>query len=197
MITVRGAHPVDVPGAYRVCLQTGDGGADATDRYRNPELIGHVFVGPYLAGEPDLALVAVDAEGVIGYCVATPDTRVFEGWCERAWWPALRAQYPPLDDSAPDARLRRWIHVPWSPPDDVVAGHPAHLHINLLERGRGTGLGRELMERSMAALAARGAPALHVTVSARNEHALGFYRHLGFEELLTSPSAVFLGTRLG
>lgn len=197
MIHVRAAHPVDVPGAYRVCLMTGDAGADATARYRNPDLLGHAFVGPYLVGEPDVALVAVDALGVAGYCVATPDTRSFEAWCERAWWPTLRAQYPALEDDTPDARLARWIHAPWSPPDAVVTGHPAHLHINLLERVRGTGIGRALMERSMAELAARGAAALHVTVSARNANALGFYRHLGFRELQSGPSAVFLGATLG
>jgi GNAT superfamily N-acetyltransferase len=91
----------------------------------------------------------------------------------------------------------RWIHAPWSPPDEITDGHPAHLHINLLARARGTGLGRELMERTMTALWARGAPALHVAVSARNDRALGFYAHLGFAELHHDVNAVFLGVVLG
>jgi ribosomal protein S18 acetylase RimI-like enzyme len=196
VISVRTALSPDVPGVYRVCLLTGDAGADATGRYRDPDLLGHVFAGPYLRAEPDLALVVVDEEGVAGYCLATPDTRAFEAWCEREWWPSLRARYPLPDDGTPDGRLVRWIHAPWSPPDAVVAGHPAHLHVNLLARARGTGLGRDLMERTMSALATRGAPALHVAVSARNEHALGFYRHLGFRELPYDGGAVFLGIDL-
>ena len=192
VISVRPAHPVDVPGVYRVCLRTGDAGAAATGRYRDPDLLGHVFAGPDLRARPDLDLVAVDEAGVAGYCVATPDIRAFEAWCEREWWPVLRAEYPLLKDGTPDGRLVRWIHVPWSPADAIVAGHPAHFHVNLLARARGTGLGRALMERTMAALVGCGAPALHVSVSARNEHALGFYAHLGFRELRRDGSAVFL-----
>ena len=56
----------DLPGAYRVCLLTGDAGRDASTIYRNPELLGHVFVGPYIVGQPDLALVVADEVGIAG-----------------------------------------------------------------------------------------------------------------------------------
>jgi ribosomal protein S18 acetylase RimI-like enzyme len=82
------------------------------------------------------------------------------------------------------------------PADAIVVDHPAHLHINLLARARGTGLGRQFMERTMTALARRGVPALHVAVFARNEHALGFYRHLGFRKLWGDGGAAFLGVEL-
>ena len=70
----RSARPCDAPGAYRVCLLTGDAGEDASDRYDNPDLLGHTYVGPYLAADADLNLVVVDAEGVCGYLLATADT---------------------------------------------------------------------------------------------------------------------------
>ena len=67
----------DLPGAYRVCLLTGDAGRDASTIYRNPELLGHVFVGPYIVGQPDLALVVADDAGIAGYALAAADTRGF------------------------------------------------------------------------------------------------------------------------
>ena len=131
MTTVRAAGLQDAPGAYRVCLMTGDSGRDATALHHNPDLLGHVYVGPYLAGAPDHALVVVDPLGVAGYCLATPDTRAFEQWAEQHWWPALRDQYPNPGEPRADADLIRHIHAPGRAPADVVTLFPAHLHIDL------------------------------------------------------------------
>ena len=69
-------------------------------------------------------------------------------------------------------------------PPEIVEAYPAHLHIDLLERVRGTGAGRRLIELQLAQLAAAGAPACHLNVGATNENAIAFYRHLGWEVLL-------------
>jgi hypothetical protein len=38
-----------------VCLKTGDHGEDAEPLYReDPDALGRIFVGPYLAFEPEL-----------------------------------------------------------------------------------------------------------------------------------------------
>jgi ribosomal protein S18 acetylase RimI-like enzyme len=47
---------------------------------------------------------------------------------------------------------------------------------------QGTGLGYELVRRSMAALAAHGCRAVSLTVTAANEQALSLYRRMGFVE---------------
>lgn len=47
---------------------------------------------------------------------------------------------------------------------------------------QGTGLGYELMRRSMEALAAHGCRAVSLTVTAANQSALRLYRQMGFEE---------------
>jgi GNAT superfamily N-acetyltransferase len=196
MTAIRRALPLDLPGAYRVCLLTGDSGRDGTHRFRNPDLIGHVYVGPYIVGRPDLALVAVDAEGVSGYCLAAPDTRAFEAWCEREWFPALRAQYPFTDDPSPDGDLVRLIHAPAAAPDAVVREFPAHLHIDLLERTRGQGTGRAMVERNLATLRSLGAPGLHLDVVAVNANAIAFYEHLGFHALERRGDSLFMGMEL-
>jgi ribosomal protein S18 acetylase RimI-like enzyme len=155
-----------------------------------------VFVGPYVVGEPGFALVVADAAGIAGYCLATADTRVFEAWCEACWWPPLRAQYPLPADASPDGELVARIHAPSRAPDVVVAEYPAHLHIDLLERTRGLGLGRVLVERQIAALRSRGTRGLHLDVAADNAHAIGFYEHLGFAPLLELETSVLMGIRL-
>jgi ribosomal protein S18 acetylase RimI-like enzyme len=81
-------------------------------------------------------------------------------------------------------------------PDDVVAEHPAHLHVDLLPRLQGRGLGRVVMTAMFAVLATDGATGVHLGVGPGNTRALGFYERLGFTELLRAPHVVFLGRAL-
>jgi ribosomal protein S18 acetylase RimI-like enzyme len=186
---------------YRVCLETGHAGGDATARHRNPDLLGHVYVGPYLAGAPEHAFVVADDAGVAGYTLGAADTVAFAAWAEERWWPPLRAQYPlgdtaSLDPASPDAELVHLLHTPGSAPDAVVAEYPAHLHIDLLPRIQGQGIGRALLERLFESLHRAGAEGVHLGVAEENERARRFYSHLGFEELDAVPGARFLGMRL-
>ncbi len=197
---IRGYRPADLPDLYRICLQTGDSGEDATPLYRDPDLLGHMFAGPYGRFEPSLAFVAEDQAGVGGYCLGALDTRAFEQCLEAEWWPGLRLRYPEPDPAArdrwtPDEQLAYQIHHPWRADGDLVAGFPSHLHIDLLPRLQGGGHGRRLIERQLAALAERRSPGVHFHVSAGNRRALGFYRHLGFTELRPGEHHV-LGMRL-
>lgn len=196
MVTIRAATLADLPGAYRVCLLTGDAGADGSTRFRNPDLLGHVFVGPYIAGERSLANVVVDEDGVAGYCLAALDTRAFRDWAEAEWWPVLRAQYPLLEDGSEDAEIIRLIHEPPIAPAAIVDRYPSHLHIDLLDRARGSGLGRHLIDGQVAALRERGSRGVHLDVAATNTNAISFYRHLGFGELATLEDSILMGRLL-
>ena len=196
MPVVRPALAMDLPGAYRVCLLTGDAGRDGSALFRNPDLLGHVYVGPYITGEPDLALVVADAEGIAGYCLAVADTRAFEAWCEAHWWPMLRAQYPLPADATPDGEMVGLIHAPAHAPEAVVRDYPAHLHIDLLERTRGLGLGRALVERQLSALRARGVPGLYLDVANDNAKAIAFYEHLGFAAVHRLETSSLMARRL-
>lgn len=179
--TMRPFHASDLPGMYRVCLLTGAAGEDATALYGDPDLLAHVYCGPYPVADPGLSLVVVDELGVAGYVVATADTAAFRAWCEEAWWPALRARYAPVadpGDGTQDHVLRARLHAPDTSP--VPAGAPAHLHIDLLPRLQGQGWGRRLIEGLADALRARGVPGVHLGVDVRNTRAVAFYEHLGF-----------------
>lgn len=186
--TLRPYHPSDLPGMYRVCLLTGDAGKDSTPLYRDPEVLAHVYCGPYPVADPSLTFVVVDDEGVAGYVVGTADTAAFEAWREDAWWPVLRARYPDggdPGDGTQDHVLRARIHHPDTTP--APAGAPAHLHIDLLPRAQGHGWGRLLIEALARELRARGVPGVHLGVDARNTHAIAFYEHLGFRRDTTYP----------
>jgi ribosomal protein S18 acetylase RimI-like enzyme len=196
MPVIRPALAMDLPGAYRVCLLTGDSGRDASAQFRNPDLLGHVYVGPYVTGEPDLALVVADGEGVAGYCLAVANTRAFERWCEASWWPTLRAQYPLPADATPDGELVGLIHAPAPAPEAVLRDYPAHLHIDLLERTRGLGLGRALVERQLTALRDRGVPGLYLDVARDNANAIAFYDHLGFAAVHELDRSILMARRL-
>jgi ribosomal protein S18 acetylase RimI-like enzyme len=196
VIQVRRATLHDLPGAYRVCLLTGDAGMDASSLFRDPDLLGHVYVGPYLVGEPDLALVAADEGGVVGYCLAARDSRALAAWAEREWWPTLRARYPRRDDSSADAKVVELLHHPPTIDDGVLDEYPAELHIDLVARARGAGLGRRLVEAEMAQLAEAGAPGCHLVAATSNTNAIAFYEHLGWRVLQRDHNDTVMGIGL-
>ncbi|MGB7820235.1 MAG: GNAT family N-acetyltransferase [Ornithinibacter sp.] len=183
---LRPATVHDLPGVYRVCLQTGLSGRDATGTHADPDLLGHVYVGPYVLFPDAVALVIADGRGVAGYCVGVPDTAAFEEWCEGEWWPTLREQHPaepPAASATPaDLALVRRIHRPVTTDAGLVAAHPAHLHIDLLPRLQGQGWGRRAMDRLLERLAEKGASAVHLGVAEDNPGAHAFYERLGFTE---------------
>ena len=179
---IRTYRPGEEQVLYDICLLTGDSGADATALYEDPRLLGEVYVGPYLRFADALALVGVDGSGVAGYVLGVPDTVAFEQWCEREWWPDLRARYPlgTFPAESPDDRIVRLIHHPPTASPDVVERYPAHLHIDLLPRLQGQGDGRRLLTALLDGL---GAPGIHLGVGVANQRAIGFYRRMGFTEV--------------
>jgi ribosomal protein S18 acetylase RimI-like enzyme len=196
MLRIKTAGLHDLAGVYRTCLRAGDAGKDATTLYRDPDLLGHVYAGPYIAHGQGTQLVVVDEAGVAGYLLSTDDTLAFEAWAAAQWWPPLRARYPRLDDDSADANMVRHIHEPERTPVDLAQEFPAHLHIDLDDRARGSGLGRVLIERLMTELRERGVIGLHLGVDIDNPNAIGFYEHLGFREVDREPGGVLMGIHL-
>lgn len=200
-VTIRRARPSDRHAVYDVCLRTGDMGRDARGMYDDGSLLGHVYAGPYLALEPDLAFVLVedgDPSGTPqGYCLGALDTAAFEERCEQAWWPDLRASYPrgvPRRES--DQELVELIHRPQSTPAWIVQRHPSHLHIDLLDSLQGRGLGALAIRTQLAAMAERGSTGVHLGVSSANHRAIGFYERLGFSRVGAEPGSVLMARAL-
>lgn len=196
---VRPYRPEDRAAVYDVCVRTGDRGSDARHLYRDHDLLPDVFAGPYVALEPELAFVVDNGSRAVGYIVGTADTSLFVRRYRAAWLPRLTYRYPPRSGQAgtPTAELIRLMHLPERMIRPELAGHPAHLHIDLLPDYQGMGLGRALMERFLDTLAARGVPAVHLSVSVANTEARAFYERMGFEEIAVEgddeAAAAYLG----
>lgn len=192
---IRRYQPDDLDDVYRVCLLTADDGQDATTMVHDPRLPGHVWAGPYVTFEPSLAFVVEDDDGVGGYVLGALDSRAFERRLERDWWPPLRESYPELDAANYLSKLERYaihdIHHAWPVDDELARRFPSELHIDLVARLQGRGLGRRLMETMVASLRAGGSRGLHMFVSQGNHRAAGFYRHLGFSQFPATDVDIF------
>jgi len=196
MVDIRAFRPADLENLYRICLATAAGGGDeGSALYRDPKLVGHVYAAPYAVLSPHTVFVAEDGQGVGGYIVGAPDTSNFEARLEVEWWPGLGRLYRdpsarPRADWSLDEFMSYRIHHPSRTPSEIAEPYPAHLHINLLPRLRGRGVGRRLMERWLAAVRDMGARGAHLAVGGGNGRAIRFYRACGFHELEpSSPSA--------
>jgi ribosomal protein S18 acetylase RimI-like enzyme len=202
---IRHAHAGDRPGAYRVCLLTGNHGDDAGPLYRDdPDALGRIFVGPYLEFEPELSLVLEDGEGICGYALGAFDSGQFYARYEREWRPRLCGEFAaPGGDATAWTPLQR-VYNAYHRPDyfcpEPYDEYPSHLHIDLLPRAQGRGYGRRMIGQLLKVLARRGSPGVHLGVSELNRRARGFYAHLGFRELARHGSGedacIYMGMRL-
>lgn len=195
--TMRDATVHDLPGVYRVCLRTGLAGQDASDTYSDPDLLGHIWAGPYLVFPDAVAMVLQDGHGVAGYCVGVPDTATFEQWFEDVWLPPLRARHPPGSGTGADAALVQRLHHPIRTDAVLTASHPAHLHIDLLPRRQGEGWGRRLTDAVTGRLRAAGATGVHLGVDEANAAAQAFYGRVGFTEVRRTTGARYFARSLG
>jgi ribosomal protein S18 acetylase RimI-like enzyme len=181
--SIRPYRQGDEPALMEVCLRTGAAGEDASGLFSDPELISHLYLLPYLAVAPELASVVVRGDGPPeGYVLGALDTRAFEAAAEERWWPVARERYPrdAYGSQTLDALLVHLIHDPVAEPDDLLAGYPSHLHIDLLPPLQGGGWGRRLMERLFTQLRDGGSHGVHLGTSPSNTRAIAFYEHLGF-----------------
>jgi ribosomal protein S18 acetylase RimI-like enzyme len=198
MPAIRSFRSADIDALYAISLATGFAGSDASHLYDDPQLMGHIYSAPYASLEPELSLVVEDREGVAGFAVGAIDTPAWEGRLEQEWWPSLRQRYaaPPEADKDSwnhDQRRAFMIHHPSRAPAVVVQKYPAHLHMNLLPRLQGHGIGSRLFEDWLAIAVARGATAIHVAVNHANARAILFWRKLGFAELVFEGRTIWMG----
>ena len=140
-----------------------------------------------------------DDAGVAGYVVGTTDTRAFDAQLERDWWPALRRHYADTADIAPEARNADQnrifaIHHPGVTPDEIVGPFPAHMHMNLLPRLQGQGLGTGLFKAWFERARELGAMGVHVGVSPTNPRGMAFWQAMGFvRRPVAGSNAIWLG----
>ncbi|MUZ74908.1 GNAT family N-acetyltransferase [Agrobacterium vitis] len=202
MAIIRAARPDDLTALYAVSLATGFEGGDASHLYNDPDMIGHIYVAPYAVLEPELALVVQDSMGVAGFAVGVLDTLGWEDRLETEWWPLLRIRYPDPPSAlraswSHDHRRASMIHHPSRTPSHVSVRYPAHLHLNLLPRAQGVGLGMKLFREWQSFASARGIEAIHIGANRANKRAVNFWTRNGFADLNyispTAPRTIWMG----
>ena len=195
---IRSYEPTDLEQLYEICLRTGAAGEDASELVVDPRLFGELYAAPYGILEPEHALVVDDGAGTaIGYALGALDTRAFEARCEADWWPPLRERHAiGSGGNDLDELLIGMLHARHPADAAVVEAYPSHLHIDLLPEAQGAGWGRRLMRTLEELLRTDGSPGVHLGVSNRNQRALGFYRHLGYDELAADGIGHTMGLRL-
>ena len=200
MSDIRPYRPSDHRAVYDICVRTADAGGDARGTYSTDDLMGDLFAGPYLHLEPDLAFVVDDGHGrAVGYVVGTADTATFAERYAQEWIPHLGDRYPvpPPPPRTPEQDMVALHFHPQRMVLPELAAWPAHLHIDLLPDHQRRGHGRRLIETFRTAVAAAGAPGLHVGMVTANVRARAFYDRLGFAVLpVRDPGPLtYLGLR--
>jgi ribosomal protein S18 acetylase RimI-like enzyme len=192
---IRSYAPRDHAELSDVCLRTAERGGDATGLYVSDDLMPDIFARPYVAFEPESALVVESGGRVCGYVVCAADTAAFVARYRADWLPLLSRRYVHVN---PPSTKDEWIrHLGFTPERMLLPElerYPAHLHIDLLPELQRRGLGRALIERLVQLLGARGVPGLHLSMDPANLPARAFYDRLGFREL---PSSTASSPRLG
>ena len=204
MAKIRNYRHVDLDAVYRICLETGAHGKDATQLYHDPKIIGHVYAGAYAAFASESAFVLEDDEGVGGYIIGAIDTHTFEKRLEQEWWPKLRAAYrdpakKPHEQWTADERMAYLIHHPSRTPRRIAEPYPSHLHIDLLPRLQGKGYGKAMLDTWFDRMRTDGSRGAHLGVGPANARAVRFYRAYGLKEIerLDPPfNVIYFGQEL-
>ena len=181
---IRNYHITDLSALYKICLLTANNGGDASSLLDDSDLAGHLFAAPYAFFEPKLCFILSLDANPCGYVLGAKNSINFLEKCENHWFPQLRKRFtlPDKKDKSLQSNFIRYLHQKQDLIDDLQ-DYPAHLHIDILPAARGKGFGRQLVQVFLNQLKVLNINGVHLIVSKQNSAAIGFYEHIGFQEL--------------
>ena len=194
-VKLQSSIPADLPGLLKVCLETANGGKGATHLHNLHDLVGEIYVAPYVLHEQNFAFTLQASEKVVGYVLGVLDTGRFESRLDTDYWPATKAKYAALtrDLTPHDVSLIEELNRQGFSPAELIAKYPSHLHIDIIESHQGLGYGKTMILHLLKALQDAGSSGVHLHMSASNDRANGFYKKLGFVEIHTNESEIIMG----
>ncbi len=187
VVRVRPYESADRARVRHICFVTGFMGEPVDWLWRDEESFADLFSGWWTDHEPGSASVAeIDGE-VAGYLLGCADSR----WVANPVRLMGRHMFGRRLLVRPGTAGVLWRMMG----DAVVDGvrrrlpaatvydprWPAHLHIDLLPRCRGRGVGRALVRGWLERLAADGVAGCHLETMAENTGAVAFFESMGFE----------------
>jgi ribosomal protein S18 acetylase RimI-like enzyme len=197
-VLLRAANTADLPELLRVCLETGDSGKDATHLHNLPELVGDIYVAPYVIHEPDFAYALLAENKVVGYLLGVLDTESFEKVLVDKYWPVAKAKYQQIDfEITPsDQELLAELDKQGFSDEEITKNYPSHLHIDIVESHQGAGYGKSMIAYLLNELKQAGSSGVHLHMSASNDRARVFYKKFGFIEVIEDANECIMGLTL-
>lgn len=194
-VLLRPANIADLPDLLRVCLETGDSGKDATHLHHLPDLVGDIYVAPYVLHQKDFAYALQADDQIVGYLLGVLDTRKFEKVLVAEYWPVTRAKYQQLnlEITPSDRDLLLELGKQGFSDQTLVTNYPSHLHIDIVESHQSAGYGKAMISYLLDELKAAGSIGVHLHMSASNDRARGFYKKFGFSEILENSDECIMG----
>lgn len=194
-VLLRAANISDLPELLRVCLETGDSGKDATHLHKLPNLVGEIYVAPYVIHEPKFAYALLAGKRVVGYLLGVLDTKAFEDVLLEKYWPIAKAKYQKIDSelTPSDQELIKELNKQGFSDGSLTAKYPSHLHIDIVEAHQGAGYGKSMIAFLLDELKLAGSSGVHLHMSASNDRARGFYKKFGFIEVLEDANECIMG----
>ena len=168
-------------------------GAPTDSLWGHPESEAAIYLTPYLEVEPESAFLAFVDGDPVGYLTGCLDSARFPSEDERLssaikkyrlmTRPAtMRFFGRALTDMA--AAKLRGRAMPGEVDDERW---PAHLHINLIGRAQGKGVGQALMEAWLDRLRTTGSPGCYLQTLVENPRAVRFFARSGFQPYGPTP----------
>jgi ribosomal protein S18 acetylase RimI-like enzyme len=172
---------------FRIAADTAFFGAPIETYFDDRRLFLDAFYSYYTDFEPEHCWVAEMSGPVVGFITGCTDTRMHDVILQKQITPAvirrvLRGKYG-IGWKTLVYALRLGVSdlkKEFSTVD--VKLYPAHLHINVDERARGLGLGRELIETYLSQLCGLRIPGVHLMTTSQNAVACKLYEKMGFQK---------------
>ena len=194
-VLLRAANIADLPELRRICLETGDSGKDATHLHKLPELVGDIYVAPYVIHEPNFAYALLAENKVVGYLMGVLDTKSFENILVEKYWPIAKAKYEQIDfEITPsDQELLAELDKQGFSDAELIKKYPSHLHIDIVESHQSAGYGKSMIAFLLSELEQAGSSGVHLHMSASNDRARVFYKKFGFIEVFEDANECIMG----
>ena len=156
------------------------------------------FVAYYTDYEPEHLWVAEIGETVVGYVTGCGDSRrqariLRSRILPAVLWGVLRRRYRVGIQTLRFALRMAREGLGHGRPDVSLDRYPGHLHINVRAGARGNGIGRALLERSLAQFWSTGVPGVHLSTTDHNAAACHLYESVGFRLLHAWPTRLWHG----
>ena len=194
-VVLRQAKTSDLPELLRVCLQTGDSGKDATHLHKLTDLVGDIYVAPYVLHEPEFAYALWADNTVVGYLLGVLNTNEFENELAQNYWPQTKAKYSQVDPgiTPSDQDLLNELAKQGFSDSTLLEKYPSHLHIDIVQSHQGAGYGKSMIAYLLAELEAAGSKGVHLHMSSKNNRARAFYKKFGFTEVVEDENECIMG----